>query len=170
MRSHPAFELGRDDAGARGRTGELMLLEPVLEGRLEAAPLGEGDRRRPGRRGRTVGGQDEGLERVEGLGGAGATDGVGPPSGAVGGEQHAAAGRLLDAVMAAAEGEEVARGRGTGRPGPHVVEVAEARRHRTPGEATAPVAGPDEGGELAAGPVGARGEVTGGVEAGAGGG
>ena len=77
-------------------------------------------------------------------------------------------GRLLDAVVSSAEGEQVGCGGGAGGPGSDVVEVAEPGGDRAAGEAAAAVAGADQGGELGAGPVGVGGEVVAGVEAGAG--
>ena len=59
-------------------------------------------------------------------------------------------------------------GGGAGRPGPHVVEVAEPGGDRAAGEAAAAVAGADQRRELRAGSVGVGRQVVAGVEAGPG--
>ena len=51
---------------------------------------------------------------------------------------------LLDPMVAPAEAEKVRGSGGAGRPGPHVVEVAEPRRHGAPREPAPPVAGSDQ--------------------------
>ena len=117
---------------------------------------------------RGVGGEDECLQGVQGCGGARVCGGVGPGGGGVGCEVDAPAGCLLDAVVAAAEGEQVGGGGGAGGPGSDVVEVAEPGGDRAAGEAAAAVAGLDQGGERGAGSVGVGGELVVGVESGAG--
>ena len=108
------------------------------------------------------------LQGVEGRGRAIAAGRVGPGGRAVGCKAHPPAGSLLDAVVAAAQGEQVVGRGGSGRPGPHVVEVAEAGCHAAAGEAAPAVAGADQRRELGAGSVGVGREVVVGVEAGAG--
>ena len=77
-------------------------------------------------------------------------------------------GRLLHAVVTAAEGQQVRRLGRPGGPGTHVVKVAEPGRDRAAGEAAPAVAGADQGHEGGAGTVGSGRQVVCGVEAGSG--
>ncbi len=155
-----AGRAGRDGrAGRAGRDGRDGRGDRVDGGRPWCS------RRRVLRQVRARGGEDEGSQGIDGVGGSSSAGGISPDEGGVGVQPDAPAEALLDAVVPAAQADEVGGRGGAGRPRSDVVEVAEAGVDVATGEAAVPVALPDQRGDAFARPIAGAGGV---VEQGAG--